>query len=102
MKSLNGNIFRVTGLLCGEFTTQRPATRNFDVLFDLRLDRQLSKNGDAGELRRHRAHFDVIVVNLHRDQLILHNPVMCFLLKWLYNQTWLDPYNQFQILIFNR
>ena len=37
MMSSNGNIFRVTGPLCGEFTgpgefpAQRPVTRNFDV-----------------------------------------------------------------------
>ena len=37
MTSSNGNIFRVTGPLCGEFTgpgefpTQRPVTRSFDV-----------------------------------------------------------------------
>ena len=49
MTSSNGNIFRVTGPLCGEFTgpgkfsTQRPVTRNFDVFFDLRLDKRLSK-----------------------------------------------------------
>ena len=42
MTSSNGNIFRVTGHLCGEFTgpgeftTQRPVTRSFDVFFDLR------------------------------------------------------------------
>ena len=46
MTSSNGNIFRVTGPLCGEFTgpgefpTQRPVTRNFDVFFDLRLSKQ--------------------------------------------------------------
>ena len=49
MKSSNGNIFRVTGLLCGEFSShrwilaQRPVKRNFDVFFDLRLNQQLSK-----------------------------------------------------------
>ena len=49
MKSSNENIFRVTGPLCGEFTgpgefpTQRPVTRSFDVFFDLRLNRRLSK-----------------------------------------------------------
>ena len=42
MTSSNGNIFRVTGPLCGEFTgpgdfpAQRPVTRGFDVYFDLR------------------------------------------------------------------
>ena len=49
MASSNGNIFRVTGPLCGEFTgpgefpTQRPVTRSFDVLFDLPLNKRLSK-----------------------------------------------------------
>ena len=43
MTSSNGNIFRVTGPLCGEFPTQRPVTRSFDVLFDLRLNKRLSK-----------------------------------------------------------
>ena len=49
MTSSNGNIFRVTGPLCGEFTgpgefpTQSPVTRSFDVFFDLRLNKRLSK-----------------------------------------------------------
>ena len=49
MTSSNGNIFRVTGPLCGEFTgpgefpTQRQVTRSFDVFFDLRLNKRLSK-----------------------------------------------------------
>ena len=41
MTSSNGNIFRVTGHLCGEFTG--PVTRSFDVFFDLRLNKRLSK-----------------------------------------------------------
>ena len=49
MTSSNGNIFRVTGPLCGEFTgpgefpSQRPVTRSFDVFFDLHLNKRLSK-----------------------------------------------------------
>ena len=43
MTSSNGNIFRVTGHLCGEFTAQRPVTRSFDVFFDMRLNKKLSK-----------------------------------------------------------
>ena len=49
MTSSNGNIFRVTGHLCGnptvpgEFPTQRPVTRSFDVYFDLRPNKLLSK-----------------------------------------------------------
>ena len=49
MTSSNGNIFRVTGPLCGEFTgpgefhTQRPVTQSFWFFFDLRLNKRLSK-----------------------------------------------------------
>ena len=49
MTSSNRNIFRVTGPLCGEFTgpgefpTQSPVTRSFDVFFDLCLNKRLSK-----------------------------------------------------------
>ena len=47
MTSSNGNIFRVTGHLYGEFTSefpaQRPETRSFDVFFDLCLNERLSK-----------------------------------------------------------
>ena len=49
MTSSNGNLFRVTGHLCGEFTgpgefpAQRPVTRSSDVFFDLRLNKLLSK-----------------------------------------------------------
>ena len=49
MTSSNGNIFRVTGHLCGEFTgpgefpAQRPVTQSFDVFFDLCLNKRLNK-----------------------------------------------------------
>ena len=49
MTSSNGNIFHDTGHLCGEFTvtgefpTQRPVMRRFDVFFDLRLNKRWSK-----------------------------------------------------------
>ena len=62
--SSNGNIFRVTVHLCGEFTftgefpAQRPVTRSFDV----RLNEWLSKQCEAGDLRRYRAHHDAIVM----------------------------------------
>ena len=38
----------------GEFPAHRPVTRSFDVFFD----------HEAGDLRRHRAHYDVIVMYL--------------------------------------
>ena len=56
MKSSKGNMFRVTGfcagnspvtagnsLVTGEFPPHRPVTRSFDVFFDLRLNKRLSK-----------------------------------------------------------
>ena len=49
MTSSNGNIFRATGHLYGEFTgpgeftTQRPVMRSFDVYFDLSPNKRLSK-----------------------------------------------------------
>ena len=49
MTSSNGNFFRVTDPLCGEFTgtgefpAQRPVTRSFDVFFDLPPNKHLSK-----------------------------------------------------------
>ena len=46
----------------GEFPSQRPVTRSFDVLFDLRLDKRLSNNREAGDLRRYSTHYDVIVM----------------------------------------
>ena len=47
----------------GEFPAQRPVTRSFDVFFYLRLNKRLSKNaGEAGDLRRHHAHYEVIVM----------------------------------------
>ena len=47
MTSSNRNIFRVTGPLWGEFTgefpSQRPVTRSFDVFSDLSMNKRLSK-----------------------------------------------------------
>ena len=50
MTSTNGKIFPVTGFLWGEFTghrwipfTKARATQSFDVFFDLRLNKWLSK-----------------------------------------------------------
>ena len=47
----------------GEFPAQRPVTRNFDVFFDLRLSDNWAYKGDAGDLRRYCAHYDVIVMH---------------------------------------
>ena len=46
----------------GEFPSQKPVTRSFDVFFDLRLNKAWANNWDAGDLRCHRAHYDVNVM----------------------------------------
>ena len=49
MTPSNGNIFRVTGLcagnspVSGEFPSQRPVTRSFNIFFDLCMNKWLSK-----------------------------------------------------------
>ena len=69
MTSSNGHIFRVTGHLCREFTGNRwiPRTMASDVeLWCFLWSAPLinwANNREAGDLRRHRAHFDVIVMN---------------------------------------
>ena len=68
MTSSKGNMFRVTGFCVGnspvtdEFPSHRPVTRTFDVFFDLRLNKGWVNNQDAGDLRRHRSHYDVTVI----------------------------------------
>ena len=48
----------------GEFPAQRPVTRTFDIFFDLRLSKNVwVNNGEAGDLRHHRAHYDFAVMH---------------------------------------
>ena len=58
--------FSVLLALCagiGEFPSQSPMTRNFDVFFDLHQNKRgwVSKRY-IGDLRRHHAHYDVTVM----------------------------------------
>ena len=68
MTSSNGNIFRVTGYLCGEFTgpgkfpAQRPVTRSFDVFFTCTRINGWVNNSEDGDLRSNRTHYDVTVM----------------------------------------
>ena len=48
----------------GEVPTQRSVTRSFDVFFDMRSKIGWVNNGEAGDLRRHRAHYDVTVMKI--------------------------------------
>ena len=69
MTSSNGNIFRVTGPLCGEFTGLRwiPHTKASDAeiwyfLWFAHWINSWVNNREAGDLRRNHVHYDVIVM----------------------------------------
>ena len=67
MTSSNGNIFRVTGHLCREFTGDREPHKGQwrrALIFSLICVWIYGwvNNGEAGDLRRYQAHYDVIVM----------------------------------------
>ena len=49
-------------LVTGEFPTQRPVTRGFVVFFICGWINGWVNSGEAGNMRRHRAHYDVIAM----------------------------------------
>ena len=64
MTSSNGNIFRVTGHLCGEFTGPHKGQWRGPLMFSL-ISVWINgweNNREAGDLRRYRAHYVVIVM----------------------------------------
>ena len=75
----NGNIFRVTGLLRGEFTHHWwiPHRKASDAepwcFFICAWTNNWANNEDAGELIRHCAHYDVVVMSL-----AIVNDVICW------------------------
>ena len=97
--SLNGKIFRVTGHLCGQFTGPQwiPRQRHGTLIISFicaRINCWVN-NREAGDSRRHRTHYDVIVMGTschwtmsHWKPSIIHNyflvcyeymtPVCCF------------------------
>ena len=94
MTSSNGNIFRVTGLcegnspVTGEFPSQRPVTRSFDVFFNLRLNKRLSKQmgrrwfeTPSGSLWRH-CNVNVDVMKVWKESM----GFMCQ--RWLMVSVW--------------
>ena len=69
----------------GKFPSQRPVTQSFDVFFDLRLNKGWASNREAGDLRCHRAHYDVIV---------MRNACLAFSSEplpktWIYKISWI-------------
>ena len=85
MTSSNGNIFHVTGPLCGPWWI--PRQWRGALMFSLicaRID-GLVNNGEAGDLGRHCAHYDVIV-------MFLCLVVICFaLLAVSFMEIWYCP-----------
>ena len=71
MASSNGNIFRVTGHLCGEFTGHRwiPHTKASDAEPWCFLSSASQSWG--WYLRRDRSHHDVIIINMAQTVLML-------------------------------
>ena len=49
-------------LVTSEFPSQRPVTQSFDAFFDPRLNKRLSKQHEAGDLRCQCTHYDVTVM----------------------------------------
>ena len=93
MTSLNGNIFCVPGPLCGEFTGHRwiPSTKAIGAgrwcfLWSAPWINGWVKNREAGDLRRHRAHYDVIVIRCHEMYVEtcvnVRNPVYRYMVIW--------------------
>ena len=59
----------------GEFPSQRPVTRGFDAFFDFSLNKRLSNIWAAGNLWRHRAHYDITVIKPLPEPKLTHNYV---------------------------
>ena len=54
----------------GEFPSQRPVTRSFDVLFDLRLNKRLNKQSRRRWFEKPSPHYDVTV-------MLMMIPIVC-------------------------
>ena len=66
--------------LIGEFLPQRQVTRSFDVFFDLRRNKVNSR--EAGDLRRHRAPYDITVTSTVPIKDDNHHTVVEMKIEW--------------------
>ena len=85
MTSSNGSIFHVTGPLYGKLTSYRPVNSPHKdqwlgaLMFSLICTwiNGWGNNREAGDLRRHRAHYDVFVMRLFHTYWSKHTSVRC-------------------------
>ena len=100
MTSSNGNISRVTGPSCGEFIGHRwtPRTKASDAelrCFLWSVPKWTANICEAGDLRRHRGHYDVIVMKLENSnskQHILQIKIMYDIVQFLKQNMSRDRY----------
>ena len=85
MTSSNGNIFCVTGALCGEFTGHRwiPPTKASNAelwcfLWSAPWINSWVNNREAGDLRRHRAHHDVTLMRKWISYVVCKKVIILF------------------------
>ena len=76
----------------GEFPSQRPVTRRFNVCFLSSAPEYTVNNREAGDLRRHRAHYDVIVMTCSPTALSSHKTRGHVTLVVIDGTTTLGPY----------
>ena len=91
---INGNIFRVTGHLCDEFTGHQWIPRKGQwrgaLMFSLTCAwiNGWVNNREAGDLRRHRAYYDVIIMSVISFTVlrkILSKCICSIYLVWLFH-----------------
>ena len=84
MTLLNGNIFRVTDPLCGEFTGHRGA---LVFPFICAWINGWVNNRVVGDLRRHRGHCDVIVMRMNENMFRFCRPIGMILYRVIHFYT---------------
>ena len=66
-------------LVTGEFHSKRPVTRSFDFFY-LCLDNDWVNSPEARDLRRHRAHYDVIAMK-YRERTVVRYAHIFYMVK---------------------
>ena len=81
-------------LVTSEFPSQRPVTRSFEIYIYIYLTNGWANNRDAGDLRRHCAHYDVIVMVFESWKMWKINAVPC---RYGAGNLLRNPYNRHHI-----